>query len=52
MLHIIAERRSKMKDFDLQEEELKALNNVRIINDGGWVCDEPTLLTVLDNSGI
>ena len=41
-----------MKDFDLQEEEIKALNNVRIFNDGGWVCDEPTLCTVLENSGI
>ena len=41
-----------MKDFDLQEEEIKALNNIMLINDGGWVCDDPTLSTVLENSGI
>lgn len=41
-----------MKDFDLQEEEIKALNNVRILNDAGWVCDDANMTSVLENSGL
>ena len=41
-----------MKDFDLQEEEIKALNNIRILNDGCWVCDDANMTSVLENSGL
>jgi hypothetical protein len=52
MLHWIAARRVQYKDVDLQEEEVKALNFLRILVEGGWVCDKPALKTLLDNSGI
>jgi len=52
MLQMVANRRAAFKHFDIQEEELKALNIIRILVDGGWVCDKPTLETMLINSGI
>lgn len=52
MLQMIASRRTQDRHVDIQEEELKALNIVRILVDGGWVCDRPLLETVLTNSGI
>lgn len=52
MLQFLAVRRNQMKDFDLQEEEIKALNNVRILNDACWVCDDANMTSVLENSGL
>lgn len=52
MLQWVANRRRNNREFDLQVEELKLLNMVRILNDGGWVCDKPALETMLKDSGV
>ena len=47
LLQYIANRRTKFASFDIQAEEMKALTLLRIICDGGWVCDRPAIHEII-----
>ena len=52
MLEFIARRRRQMKDYDVQEEEIKLLNGIKMHVDSGWVVDHQTLEQLFQVCGI
>ena len=52
ILEFIAQRRKKFKDYDVQEEEVKLLNGIKMHVDSGWVVDNDALKQLFSVSGI
>jgi len=52
MLEYIAKRTREQKNYDIQKEEIKLLNAVKMHVDSGWVVDHQTLTALLEISGI
>ena len=52
LLEFIAQRRRVFSDYDVQEEEVKLLNGIKMHVDSGWVVDQETLQQLFVVSGI
>ena len=52
ILEFIAQRRQKFKDYDVQEEEVKLLNGIKMHVDSGWVVDNDALKQLFAVSGV
>ena len=52
LLEFIAQRRMKFEDYDVQEEEVKVLNGIKMHVDSGWVVDYETLGQIFEVSGV
>lgn len=51
-MNAVCSRRKSSQDHDVQPEELRLLNLMKIILDGGWVIEEIVFQEMLDISGI
>ena len=52
MLEFIAKRRKENVEYDVQKEEIKLLNGIKMHVESGWVVDRPTLAQLFLVSGI
>jgi len=52
MLQFIAKRRKEIKDYDVQQEEIKLLNGIKMHVDSGWVLDRSTLTQLFTITGV
>ena len=39
LMEIIAKRRQEISDYDVQQQEIKLLNGIKMHVDSGWVVD-------------
>ena len=52
LLEHIAKRRRENVEYDVQQEEIKLLNGIKMHVESGWVVDRPTLAQLFKYSGI
>jgi len=52
MLDYIAKRRRNLSEYDVQKEEIRLLNGIKMHVDSGWVVDRSTLRELFTLTGI
>ena len=52
LLDYIARRRKEQVEYDVQQEEIKLMNGIKMHVDSGWVVDRQTLTELFSLSGI